>query len=828
MISAPTSEIQVRSIPLALQERRQWVAWDIVERAGKKTKVPKNAAKPRLQAQTNNDATWSAFQTAVSAYRQGHAGIGFVFHADDGFYGVDLDGCRDRTTGVIEPWAMTIIGQLNTYCEVSPSGDGVHLIGRGELPLNAKKKWRPVDARKICDKEPGIEIYDRGRYFCTTGWKLDGPGEPQERQSELEALLAQCPKPKRAAAKPGTVSTTTPANLADRVRKYMAKVPPAIEGQKGHDATFYAACQLVLGFNLSPSDAWPFINEWNTTCVPPWEERDLRRKLDEADKQEGERGRLLNATRNGRESSFDNIKPTSGGTDQSYLTRPLPQVQLPGNETTINDSAARFAELLGETGRFFVRGGAPMRRQDSDGNPRLETIRSAAFCSDLETVARLVGVQQTKGGDQIIPKTCSESIARVLLESAALRSGLPPIHVLSAVPVLIERDGQLVTVTGYDQASGILAAGNVEHDVPLPDAVALLSGVLADFRFPTPGDRARALAAIVTPALVFGGLLGGRAPVDLGEADQSQTGKGFRNKITCAIYRSTPRTVTQRAAGGVGSVQETFDAALVSGASFVPFDNFRGKLDFPGLESFLTEDTYFARTPYASPIAIDPRRVIIMFTSNSAEVTTDLANRCSCTRILKQPDGYQFGKFAEGDLLDHIQANQARYLGAVFAVIRAWHDRGKPTVDHGGHDFRRWAAVLGYICENILGAGGLLMGHREAQRRIASPGLTWLRDVALAVQAAGQASTWLRPHQLLEVITSAGIDAAGPDGNPLESDAAWLKATQALGRKLGKLFKNGEALNIDGMTIDRREVLDDQFRPRTEYAFFSETPNDPE
>ena len=139
--------------------------------------------------------------------------------------------------------------------------------------------------------------------------------------------------------------------------------------------------------------------------------------------------------------------------------------------------------------------------------------------------------------------------------------------------------------------------------------------------------------------------------------------------------------MTQRAAGGVGSVQETFDAALVSGASFVPFDNFRGKLDFPGLESFLTEDTYFARTPYASPIAIDPRHVIIMFTSNAAEVTTDLANHCSCTRILKQPDGYQFSKFAEGDLLDHIQANQPRYLGAVFSVIRAWHDRGKPTVD---------------------------------------------------------------------------------------------------------------------------------------------------
>jgi hypothetical protein len=62
--------------------------------------------------------------------------------------------------------------------------------------------------------------------------------------------------------------------------------------------------------------------------------------------------------------------------------------------------------------------------------------------------------------------------------------------------------------------------------VPLVDAVALLYEMYADFHFATPADLARALAAAITPALVFGKLLGGRAPVDLGESDVSQSGKG--------------------------------------------------------------------------------------------------------------------------------------------------------------------------------------------------------------------------------------------------------------------------------------------------------------
>ena len=507
----------------------------------------------------------------------------------------------------------------------------------------------------------------------------------------------------------------------------------------------------------------------------------------------------------------------------------LPEVALPGGGIRIIDAASRFGELLAATGQFYLRGGAVMRLEsDENGEPKLSPVRPSAFCSDVERVSR--PVKWTKGEEaELVPANCTEAMARLILDSVALKESLPKLTLLTRCPVLIEREGELVTVSdGFDAASGILASGRPVESVPLPEAVKLLQGMLDDFNFATAADRARALAATITPALVFGGLLGGRAPVDLSEADQSQTGKGYRNKLTAAIYNARQRTVTQRSVGGVGSVQETFDAALVAGANMVTFDNFRGALNLPALESFLTEDSYSARVPYGSPIEIDPRRIAVALTSNKAEVTIDFANRSSCVRLVKQSDGYAFRAFPEGDLLDHVIASQPKYLGAVFSVVKEWHRRGKPLLGTVRHDFRRWARVLGCIVQEILGAGDMLAGHRAAQARIASPGLNWLRDVVLAVVRAGKAGEWLRSSNLLQIAIDGGVDTPGINSSvDTDDETEFLKATRAIGRKLGKLFAEGDEISVDGFRVQRRKALDQDHRQKTEICVFFENPQSP-
>lgn len=69
-----------------------------------------------------------------------------------------------------------------------------------------------------------------------------------------------------------------------RASAYLARMPAAISGAGGHDATFKAAIALVQGFDMAPEQALPLLQEWNRRCQPPWTEPELRHKLADASK----------------------------------------------------------------------------------------------------------------------------------------------------------------------------------------------------------------------------------------------------------------------------------------------------------------------------------------------------------------------------------------------------------------------------------------------------------------------------------------------------------------------------------------------------------------
>ncbi len=67
-----------------------------------------------------------------------------------------------------------------------------------------------------------------------------------------------------------------------RARAYLAQIEGAIAGQHGHDRTFRVACVLAIKFGLPLEQAWPLFLEWNRQCEPPWSEKELLHKLQDA------------------------------------------------------------------------------------------------------------------------------------------------------------------------------------------------------------------------------------------------------------------------------------------------------------------------------------------------------------------------------------------------------------------------------------------------------------------------------------------------------------------------------------------------------------------
>ena len=78
---------------------------------------------------------------------------------------------------------------------------------------------------------------------------------------------------------PLTYRNRRTADVLDRVRRYLAALPPAISGQHGDLHTFRACCRLVRGFALNDQDAVALLGTWNLRCQPPWSERELRDKV---------------------------------------------------------------------------------------------------------------------------------------------------------------------------------------------------------------------------------------------------------------------------------------------------------------------------------------------------------------------------------------------------------------------------------------------------------------------------------------------------------------------------------------------------------------------
>jgi hypothetical protein len=331
--------------------------------------------------------------------------------------------------------------------------------------------------------------------------------------------------------------------------------------------------------------------------------------------------------------------------------------------------------------------------------------------------------------------------------------------------------------------------------VPLDTAVQSLLELLGSFDFQTPGDKSRAMAAQLTPAVKMGRLIQERVPVDVAEANQSQTGKTYRHKMTAGIYGESPSIVPPKTKG-VGGIEESFSQKCVNGRPFIQLDNFRGKLDCPFLETFQTAGHSFAcRIPYHGEIQVDPHCFFIQLTSNGVETTPDFANRSCIVRIRKR-EGVQFP-----DTLGRIKSRRSFYLGSVFSIIREWHRQGKQRTTETSHDFREWCQTLDWIVQHICGMAPLMEGHTEAKERVSNPILNFLRSIAIEAEAADRLGESFTATQLVELASESDVDIPGLDGGAASGDA---KAGRSLGVKLGRVFKNCDVVPVDAFTITRK------------------------
>lgn len=158
------------NIPIELRRLNQWIIWRLEKVNGKNTKVPYNATTGKL-ASVTDPSTWSSFDDCIQSTFS-KSGIGFVFTDSDDFSFIDLDNTHGDEEALARQ--IKIYETFDTYSEISPSGNGLHLIVKGKVPQGRRRNY--------------IEIYSNNRYATFTGNVYGEKYVIQERQQLLTQL----------------------------------------------------------------------------------------------------------------------------------------------------------------------------------------------------------------------------------------------------------------------------------------------------------------------------------------------------------------------------------------------------------------------------------------------------------------------------------------------------------------------------------------------------------------------------------------------------------------------------------------------------------------
>jgi hypothetical protein len=191
-------------------------------------------------------------------------------------------------------------------------------------------------------------------------------------------------------------------------------------------------------------------------------------------------------------------------------------------------------------------------------------------------------------------------------------------------------------------------------------------------------------------------------------------------------------------------------------------------------------------------------------------MTRDLANRTVITRIKKQPVGYAFEKYAEGDVVAHVRAQTDHYLSCIYTVLDYWIQQGKPMTEESRHDFREWTQAMDWIVQHAFGLAPLMDGHLEEQERVSNPDLGWLRQVALAAAKDGRLDEAFKPSEIADLCDAHGIDIPGV--RPTTSTEQIKLVT---GKVLGRIFREKLTVRTGGFEVTRetrKEWNEDQRR----------------
>ncbi|MEA4973656.1 MAG: phage/plasmid primase, P4 family [Candidatus Metalachnospira sp.] len=169
-------------IPEELKQQGKFCLWKYeLDNNGRRTKVPYKTN--GLHADAADERTFTTFENVIKVYlnSKDYDGIGIGAFGNIDF--IDVDDCIDK--GRMSRIAHAITEVMDSYTEISPSGNGVRIIFHTKNFVYDKKKYY------INNRKNKLEVYIAGatKRFCTITGNVIRERELEFRNDELQKVL---------------------------------------------------------------------------------------------------------------------------------------------------------------------------------------------------------------------------------------------------------------------------------------------------------------------------------------------------------------------------------------------------------------------------------------------------------------------------------------------------------------------------------------------------------------------------------------------------------------------------------------------------------------
>jgi len=667
-------------------------------------------------------------------------GIGFLV-ARDGqdapqILGGDLDCCRDPATGLISPWATSLLQKIRPfYTEVSPSKCGLRYFVWGRLPggrnsvfgngpqddLPAVSRERILTAKlkareKLALGQPafnGLELYESGRHLTITGWKIEELCFSKEDQTAaiseaLEPFLvvddafgngAAGGKKERERAGRGGLPHLDILDVIDtrgftEEGSQLFGPHPTLGSTTGRNLVVNPAkgvwAYMHNGIN-SGGDAWLWLA---CECgAVAWPQAGAGALKDRAVLEQT----LRHAVSRGLISETSAQAQNADG-----QTKPLLEICITDRHMH-EITAESLPELVAYNSppKIFVKAGCLVQiAEDENGKVRIELLSESALRGSLSRCAQYTAIFPKKN-------VAGNPPLMVVKDILALPRwpGILPLVGLITSPV-VRPDGSIISQTGYDAATGLYYTDNTEMALNVPDtpsredavkaAAYIQAEVFGDFPFKDDASRANTLAALLTTLTLP--LIGGNIPLGLFDKPQAGTGASLLTEIIAEMATGEKANM-QTAPGNDEEWRKAITSVLAQGPQIVVIDNVASMLRSSKLSQMLTARIWSDRMLGQNKMLNLPQTAAWFATGNNLQLGGDIARRAYWVRLdaaLSRPwlrDG-----FRHPDIMVWVKEHRSELLSMLLVMIRAWIVAGQPkgSAPRLG-SFEKWSSTIGGI-----------------------------------------------------------------------------------------------------------------------------------